>query len=247
MANNRDPAFLFYDGDAAKDVSHLNRLERGCYFDLIQAQRKFGGYTVEQARKILGKDFEDCWPALEMILSKSDEGKYYIDWIADSTENRRKYAEKQRKRIQEYWDKKKKQDEYRGISVDIPLENENEEEIINSITPEMKIVPKEEIKLEEVGSEKVSIAANLVWKDKRWKESICTGLSITMEELQKWMAKFNASVCNDVIHNFGPSTYKKMIQGWISSKQAKGVRVETSSTIKKSDAAPLTYLQSNGI
>jgi hypothetical protein len=103
----KDPAFLFYDGDAARDVSHMNRIERGCYFDLIQAQRKFGGYTVEQARKILGKDFKKCWPAIEMILTMKDDGKYHIEWLSESTQKRKEHAEKQRKRIQDYWDKKK--------------------------------------------------------------------------------------------------------------------------------------------
>lgn len=127
----RDPAFLFYDGDAARDVSHMNRLERGCYFDLLQAQRKFGSFTVEQARKILGKDFNECWPALEMILTTANDDKYCIEWVAISTKKREEHAEKQRIRIQSYWDKKKsrknlRKQRYRGKSVDLPLENENE-------------------------------------------------------------------------------------------------------------------------
>lgn len=121
----KDPAFLFYDGDAARDVSHMNRLERGCYFDLIQAQRKFHGFAVEQARKILGSDFETCWPALELILHLEND-KYSIEWLANSLEKRTKYSETQRKRSQDYWDKKKIPGLFRGISTDIPLENEIE-------------------------------------------------------------------------------------------------------------------------
>lgn len=141
----KDPAFLFYDGDAARDVSHMNRLERGAYFDLIQAQRKFGGYTVEQARKILGKDFDEVWPALELILSKSDDNKFFIEWVQSSIENRKEHAEKQRKRIQDYWDRKKEEEKKNegsndiprnnhGITTVIPLVNENEienEDVIN--------------------------------------------------------------------------------------------------------------------
>ena len=150
----KDPAFLFYDGDAARDVSHMTRLERGCYFDFIQAQRKFHGITVEQARKILGKDFEECWPALELILQIDDEGKYFIEWIRFAEENRAQHAEKQRKRIQDYWDRKKKEEKNlkkeekendttviprnkSGITTDIPyvneiaIENENEDKIVS--------------------------------------------------------------------------------------------------------------------
>lgn len=133
----KDPAFLFYDGDAARDVSHMNRLERGAYFDLVQAQRKFGGYTTEQVRKILGKDFDEVWPAIELILTKDEEGKYFIEWVKNSIENRKEHAEKQRKRIQDYWDKKKLEGKDSdiprnndGITTDIPLENENENENI---------------------------------------------------------------------------------------------------------------------
>jgi uncharacterized phage protein (TIGR02220 family) len=122
----RDPAFLFYDADAAKDVSHMNRLERGCYFDLIQAQRKFGSFTVEQAKKILSHDFESCWPSLELILTIEKE-RYCVEWVKDSIEKRKEYSEIQRKRIQDYWDNKKSIPRNNGgISTDIPLEIENE-------------------------------------------------------------------------------------------------------------------------
>ena len=102
----RDPCFLFYDADAARDVSHMTRLERGCYFDLIQAQKKFYGFTVEQARKILGKDFVDCWGAMELILQKEGDA-YYIEWLRDAMIKRAKNNEIQRQKIQKYWDDKK--------------------------------------------------------------------------------------------------------------------------------------------
>ena len=142
---SKDPAFLFYDGDAARDVSHMNRLERGCYFDFIQAQRKFHGITIEQVRKILGKDFESCWGALELVLSRDNES-YYIEWVRESIEQRKQHAEQQRKRIQDYWDKKKQEIEeprkFHGISVDIPLEEESEieDESINNNRRRKKFV-----------------------------------------------------------------------------------------------------------
>jgi hypothetical protein len=88
----KDPAFLFYDGDAARDVSHMNRLERGCYFDFIQAQKKFGPLSLDRIKKILGKDFEDCWPSLQMCLTY-EEDTYIISWLQFSIEKRQKYSE----------------------------------------------------------------------------------------------------------------------------------------------------------
>ena len=96
--------------------------------------------------------------------------------------------------------------------------------------------------LKELGSEKVNEAANAAWKDQRWKENVCMALSINLEELKKWMAMFNASICNDFIPDWDSSKYKKMIRGWISKQQEKGVKVDTSGLSKKSDAAPLTVL-----
>lgn len=135
---SKDPAFLFYDGDAARDVSHMNRLERGAYFDLIQAQRKFGGFTTDQARKILGKDFSDCWDAISLVLS-TDENGFFIEWVRDSINKRKEHAEKQRNRIQQYWDKKKETDipkQNDGNTVVLPLENESEN--VNEIVIDYK-------------------------------------------------------------------------------------------------------------
>ena len=130
----KDPAFLFYDGDAARDVSHMNRLERGCYFDLIQAQRKFNSFTIDQAQKILGKDFDKCWPSMELIL-QCENGLYFILWVKESLLKRKRHSDLQTQRVNERWKK------YRGITTVIPdgylKENEIENEkdvIINNIS-----------------------------------------------------------------------------------------------------------------
>lgn len=89
---SKDPAFLFYDADAARDVSHLNRLERGCYFDLIQAQKKFGRMNLELIRKVLGNDFASCWQNLEISLYCENNG-FYIPWLEDSISKRKAYCQ----------------------------------------------------------------------------------------------------------------------------------------------------------
>lgn len=90
-----DPAFLFYDGDAAKDVSHMNRLERGCYFDIIQAQRKFGRMPEKLIKKILGNDFDQCWDSIKICLTY-DEHMFYISWLEDSIKKRQNFVESRR-------------------------------------------------------------------------------------------------------------------------------------------------------
>lgn len=92
----RDPAFLFYDGDAAKDVSHMNRLERGCYFDLIQAQRKFGRMSLDLIKKILGREFDTCWESVKICLTY-DNHMYFIEWLEESTIKRKEYSESRKR------------------------------------------------------------------------------------------------------------------------------------------------------
>lgn len=103
--------------------------------------------------------------------------------------------------------------------------------------------PEEEKESEEVGSERVKEVANEVWKDQSWKEQICMGLSITIDELKKWLALFNSSVASDKIPGFDKGKYKKMSRGWISAQKAKGTTIETGSLQKKSDSAPLKHLK----
>lgn len=103
---DKDPAFLFYPGDASDDTQFMNRLERGCYFDLLKAQKKHRKFSIQLIQKVLGRDFETCWPSIELVLQKEGD-LYFIGWVHDSMENRAAHAAKQKKRIQDYWDKKK--------------------------------------------------------------------------------------------------------------------------------------------
>jgi hypothetical protein len=126
MAKGKDPAFLFYPGDASEDTQFMNRLERGCYFDLLKAQKKFRKFTIDLVRKVLGQDFEKCWPAIESVLVKEGDF-YFIGWVNDAIENRAEHSAKQKKRIQEWWDKKKQSEsaspEVHGNSTVSPNQN----------------------------------------------------------------------------------------------------------------------------
>lgn len=90
-----DFCFTYYDGDAARDTTHMNRLERGAYHDIIISQRKFGHLTLDQLRKILGRDFNECWPAVELIMKVDAEGKCFIEWLEISLRKMRAHSQKQ--------------------------------------------------------------------------------------------------------------------------------------------------------
>lgn len=90
-----DFCFTYYDGDAARDTTHMNRLERGAYHDLIISQRKFGHLTLDQVKKILGRDFAECWPAVELIMKVDADGKFFIEWLEISISKMRAQSKHQ--------------------------------------------------------------------------------------------------------------------------------------------------------
>lgn len=135
----KDPAFLYYDGDAAKDMAHMNRLERGAYIDLIHAQKKFGRMSIEIIKKILGKDFESCWISIEVVLTIV-EGKYFIEWLENSIARRENFSESRRRNRQKKSQKETSEEEVNKTCEDIfkisdtsvkDMEIENEIENIN--------------------------------------------------------------------------------------------------------------------
>lgn len=76
-----------------------------------------------------------------------------------------------------------------------------------------------------IGMEAAKASANDAWKDQAWRETICMASSITENELKKWMAQFNASVCNDSIEGFNSLKYKKLFRGFLNREIGKGVKV----------------------
>lgn len=90
-----DFCFTYYDGDATRDMSHMNRLERGAYTDLIISQRKFGHLTLDRIKKTLGKDFTECWESISVVLKQDKDQLYYIEWLEISERKAKKHAELQ--------------------------------------------------------------------------------------------------------------------------------------------------------
>jgi hypothetical protein len=90
-----DFCFTYYDGDAARDMAHMNRLERGGYGDIIVSQRKFGRLSLAFIKKTLGSDFDLIWEAIRVILKTDVEGNYYIEWLENSIQKMKRQSVKQ--------------------------------------------------------------------------------------------------------------------------------------------------------
>lgn len=130
-----DFCFTYYDGDAARDKAHMTRLQRGAYDDIISAQRKRGHLSIDDIKRVLSKDFEECWPALEWVLKKDESQNFFIEWVDKSIEKMRKHAQTQKERIEKYWEEKKKNQSgstksiprnNHGSNLEEPLEDGNE-------------------------------------------------------------------------------------------------------------------------
>lgn len=82
-----DFCFTYYARRAYSDISHMTRSERGAYQDIILQQVRFGRLTLGQIKAALGADFDDCWPALELVLGREDD-LYFITWLDRQTRTR---------------------------------------------------------------------------------------------------------------------------------------------------------------
>jgi hypothetical protein len=116
-----DFCFTYYDGDAARDKAHMTRLERGAYDDIISAQRKRGHLSLDDIKRVLSKDFNECWASLEWILKVDSEGNYFIEWVDKSIAKMRANSKKQKEKVEKRWKKD---------TEDIPRYNNSKETVV---------------------------------------------------------------------------------------------------------------------
>jgi len=121
----KDPAVLFYTQDFITGTLLMTDEQRGKYILLLCLQHQNGKLTERDMLKICGKKDEDIW-----CKFFQENGYFYNKRMLLESEKRNKFSERQRERIQKYWDEKKEMGEYRGNTVELPYENENENENI---------------------------------------------------------------------------------------------------------------------
>lgn len=223
----KDFAFTYYDADAARDVSHMNRLERGAYFDFLQAQRKFGGITAVQARKVLGNDFDETWPALELILQEDEDGKFFIPWVRASIEKRKEYTQKQRDRVNKRWQKISEEKEnpvYEsksgGNTAVLPQrENENEYEYEYE----------NNIRKGGVGEKQPRMVNFELLKNRQYVESVFRYLSsleiaVTFEHVQELLETFITAMISDGDVYRQIEDYRSHFRNWVHKQLEKNIQ-----------------------
>ena len=175
----KDPAVLFYTQDFITGTLLMTDEQRGKYIMLLCLQHQNGKLTERDMLKICGKKDEDIWAKFYQ------EGEFFYNKrMLLESEKRNKFSEKQRERIQKYWDEKKRDDEYHGSTTVVPLENENENENENIIEDKSKreeLLRKREI---EIKKNFYKEATELIDEYKHRKEDI-EKLGYSKREIEK--------------------------------------------------------------
>lgn len=220
-----DFCFTYYDGDAARDKAHMTRLERGGYDDIISAQRKFGHLTIDILKRVLGSDFITCWPNIEIILSRDEDGKYFIQWVETSVQKMRAGSKKQKEKIETYWKgvkdgkipRKGKNDTTelpqikKKTTVVVPLENGNDN------GDEIKVF-KERVQGEETFLEEgmdVDLVLQKVLHDPDYR-MMCEGAGYPPAKLEQWMIAFNRFLKFKGRHHCREDLWRLGFPGWMA-------------------------------
>jgi hypothetical protein len=136
----KDPAFLFYSQDFLIGISDLTFEERGQYITLLCIQHQKGRLTKKAIQIAVPNVNKD-------VLSKfiqDDKGLFYNKRLEIEAIKRKEHADKQRQRALDGWKKRKEnklsQSYATANAAALPLEDENENEIINKSETEEKTI-----------------------------------------------------------------------------------------------------------
>lgn len=186
-----DFCFTYYDGDATRDMSHMNRLERGAYNDLVISQRKFGRLTMLIIKKTLGEDFEKVWDSLELVLVK-EEDNYFIEWLENSEIKMKKQASHQsingskggrpKSQTKPELNPNETQTHYKKKPLGNEIENGN---VIETENKERGLQGETVLWTETVKNFK---------NDFRWKEKFCRDKNIPLPQLENKMLEFLVNI-----------------------------------------------------
>ena len=123
----KDPAFLFYSSDFITGVSDLTMEERGQYITLLCLQHQKGRLTPKAIKIAVPDATADVLAKFEI----DDNGMYFNSRLELEADKRKQHSEKQRQRALDGWKKRKQKDDAVADAVALPLEDENENRILN--------------------------------------------------------------------------------------------------------------------
>lgn len=264
----KDTFYFSHDYNSRGDRKMVNLLMKagvagiGIYWCIVEMLYEEGGYLMlsecERIAFELRTDSELVQSVIDSSLFEKDSEKFWSESVLRRIDKRKEKSAKTRESALSRWNNANalrtnsesnaiKGKESKGKKSDrgnTPTSSTSPtaEEAQPPIPPTQTVqTPTSTIAtVTEVGSEKVQEVARMVWQDQIWRENTCMGQTLTMEQLQKWMGRFNASVCNDPVPDFDARKYKKMFPAWVSARKSKGDSVDVpTGPVKTSNAAPL--------
>ena len=126
----KDPAFLFYSSDFLTGVSDLDYTEIGVYITLLCLQHQKGRLSKKVVdMKCRGIDAADLLDKFTI----DENGFYYNERLEIEANKRREHSEKQSQRAKDGWKKRKSNIDATADATALPLVNENEVIINNTI------------------------------------------------------------------------------------------------------------------
>ncbi len=141
----KDFAFLFYVNDWAGGTQWLTRLQRGGYLDLLLHQVNNTSFSLDDAKKILGSDFDLIWPSIkEKFLG--DENNLYSRKMREVLEARSNFTQSRRENRLGKTKNKKANPEKREPQTTSVSISEREQKFKESLYPFVGEHPKERVK-----------------------------------------------------------------------------------------------------
>lgn len=132
MGKTKDPAFLFYPQDFLVGTMTMSDEQIGQYIKLLCLQHAKGGKLTERDILKITRTRDDD------IFSKfavDEEGNYFNQRLLDEVNKRIEHSIKQKENIMKRWNKEKETNVIppynNGNTSVLPLENENEDVIVN--------------------------------------------------------------------------------------------------------------------
>ena len=113
----KDPAVLLFTGDFLNGCTDLTFEERGQYITLLCLQHQKGHLSMKAIKLCVGSVSNDVMGK----FTKDENGLFYNDRMEKEIIKRKENSERQRERIQKYWDEKKND----GNTVELPIRNRN--------------------------------------------------------------------------------------------------------------------------
>lgn len=93
----KSPAINWYFDNWQGGTLGLNRHQKGCYIDLLNAQFQLGHLSLDQIKNILGADFSQ-WNAIRGKFTEDEQGLFFNERLAAEILKREKFIEQQQQK-----------------------------------------------------------------------------------------------------------------------------------------------------